>query len=552
MQKNVQINIVNNGVRKEYPAGTQLLEVLADLFPNDNKYLTALVNNRNRDLSFPLYFHSRIEFIDITNEVGHRTYRYSLAFVLYKAMKNLYPNANLRIEHAISGGYLCYVNNVELENKVIAETIKEKMHEIIDKNLPFVHHIDETEEVIKKFKEANLLDKIPLLQERGDIYTSYYSLGEFIDSFYNPLVPSTGYLKDFELVTYGDGLLVSVPIRTNPSTIAPITDQPKLLDVFTEFSGWNKTLKVSNISDINEKSQSQNIHNYIMIAEALQEKKIVKISEMIQQRNATRIILISGPSSSGKTTFSKRLALQLVLAGLQPVNLSLDDYYVNRELSPLDENGEYDFEHIEALNIPLLNEHLQALLDSKEVFLPKYNFKAGKSEFDTKPTKLEKHQVLVVEGIHALNPRLTAEILENVKFKIYVSALTTISLDNHNYISTSENRLLRRIVRDYNYRGTSAEDNINRWDSVRRGEDKWIYPYQEEADAMFNSSLLFELSVLKPFVEPILKEVKRNNKAYVQAHRLLQFLLYIRPINSIQIPPTSLLREFLGGSSFKY
>ena len=553
MHNTIKITIVNKGIKKEYQAGILLKDILADQYPDENKkYLTALVNNCNRDLSYPIYFNRRIEFMDITSEIGHQTYRLSLAFVLYKAVNELYPNATLRIEHAISGGYLCFVNNIDIDNETIAPIIKKKMQEIIDQDIPFILQNDESDEVIKLFEKAKLCDKIDLIKEKGDIYTSYYSLGDTIDTFYNPLVPSTSYLKLFDLQSYGNGLLVTTPSRENPQKIMTAINQPKLLEVFTEFSEWNKTLDVNNFSNINKKSQNKDIFGYMMIAEALQEKKVVKISEMIKERDTIRIILISGPSSSGKTTFGKRLAIQLLLSGLQPVNLSLDDYYVDRELSPLDENGEYDFEHIEALNIPLLNEQLQNLLDGKDVYLPKYDFKEGKSILETTATRLQDNQVLVVEGIHALNPQLTAEILECVKFKIYVSALTTVSLDNHNYIPTSENRLIRRIVRDYSYRGTSAEDNINRWQSVRNGENKWIYPYQEEADVMFNSSLLFEIPVLKPFIEPILKEVKRNSKAYSKARNLLKFLSYIHPIDSNKIPPTSLLREFLGGSSFRY
>jgi len=550
---NITLNIVNKGIKKAYPAGITLAEVLKDQYPNEEKhFLTALVNNRHRALSYPLYFPRRVEFMSLSTATGHRAYHHSLAFLLYKAVKELYPKASLRIEHAISGGYYCFVNHIDIDNTKIAAPLKKRMQELVEQDLPFVYHTEETNEVIEKFKAANLYDKVKLIEEKGDIYTSYYSLGDTIDSFYSPLVPSTAYLQLFDLQAYHQGLLLSAPLRSKPDTIAPKIDQPKLLEVFTEYAGWNRTLDISNVADINAKAGNKNVYDLIMLAEALQEKKVVKISEMIKERESVRMILISGPSSSGKTTFSKRLALQLQLSGLQPLNISLDDYYIDRVKTPLDEQGEYDYEHIEALDLKLLNEQLQALLDGQEVVLPKYSFKEGKSLRDSKSTRLKANEVLIVEGIHALNPRLTSLIAEKVKFKIYVSALTTISLDNHNYIPTSDNRLIRRIIRDYNYRGTSTEDNINRWESVRRGEDKWIYPFQEEADVMFNSSLLFELPVLKPFVEPILKEVKHNNKAYIEARRLLKFLSYFRPINSRKIPPTSLLREFLGGSSFKY
>jgi len=553
MNNTITLNIVNKGIRKEYPAGISIKEVMDDLYPvQELPFLAALVNNRNRSLSYPLYFSKRIEFLDASTSTGHRTYRVSLAFVMYKAVKDLYPEAVLRIEHAISGGYYCYVKLKDHSNQELAAPIKKRMQEIIDADIPFRYHSEDSNEVLEMFQKANLTDKVDLLKNKGDIYTTYYSLGDTIDTFYSSMVPSTGYLKLFDLHVYNGGLLLTVPSRSNPKELAPVIEQPKLLDVFTEFAGWNRTLKVSNVADINAKSKSDEVSNLIMLAEALQEKKVIKITEMITEHKELKIILISGPSSSGKTTFSKRLALQLNLAGIKPVNISLDDYYVDREKSPRDENGEYDYEHIEALDLPLLNEQLQAMLDGKEVVLPKYSFTTGRSFNEGVPTKLHDNEVLVVEGIHALNPRLTKLIDDKVKFKVYVSALTTISLDNHNYIPTSDNRLIRRIVRDYNYRGTSAEESINRWESVRRGEDKWIYPFQEEADAMFNSSLLFELAVLKPFIERILKEVKHNCDAYVEARRLLKFLSYIKGINSRKIPPTSLLREFLGGSSFKY
>ena len=553
MTHTITLDIVNLSKKKIYPAGITLFEVLKDIYPNNyKKYLVALVNHRSRALSYPLYFPRRIEFLDISSSTGHRAYRHSLAFLLYKAINDLYPEAQLRIEHAISGGYYCLVNHVSLDNKIISPLLKKRMMELIASDIPFVYHTEDSKELILKLEESKLCDKIKLIKEKGDLYTSYYSLEHTIDSYYSCLVPSTSYLALFDLQAYHKGLLLSAPLQQQADTIAPLIEQPKLLDVFSEFAEWNRKLEINNVADINEKIESQEITNFIMLAEALQEKKVVKISEMIQEHDNTRLIMISGPSSSGKTTFSKRLELQLKLSGIQPVTLSLDDYYVNRELSPRDENGEYDYEHIEALDLPLLNKQLQSLLDGEEVYLPKYSFKDGKRTFSSEATKLHANEALVLEGIHALNPHLTKAISEKVKFKIYVSALTTISLDNHNYISTRDNRLIRRIVRDFYYRGTSAEANILRWQSVRKGEDRWIFPYQEEADIMFNSSLLFELPVLKSFVEPILKEVKHNSKAYIEARRLLKFLSFFRAIDHRKIPPTSLLREFVGGSSFKY
>ncbi len=550
---NITLNIVNNGVKKKYPAGVTIQEVMDDQFPRQERpFLSALVNNRSRSLSYPLYFSKRINFQDITTESGHRTYRSSLAFVLYKALKDLYPDAKLRIEHAISKGYYCHINTKNEANKDLAPLIKQRMQEIIAADLPFLYHSEESSEVLKMFDREHLHDKVALLKNKGDIYTSYYSLDGTAGKFYSSMVPSSGYLQIFDLQAYHDGLLLTAPTRQHPDKLPPLENQPQLLKVFTEFASWNRTLNISNIADINAKCESEEVYQLIMLAEALQERKVVKITEMIKQRDDVKIILIAGPSSSGKTTFGKRLALQLKLAQIKPLNLSLDDYYVDRERSPIDENGEYDFEHIEALDLPLLNEQLRSLLSGEEVVLPRYSFKYGRSLAENAPTKLHDDQVLLIEGIHALNPQLTTLIPENVKFKIYVSALTTISLDNHNYIPTGDNRLIRRIIRDYNYRGTTAEDNIKRWESVRKGEERWIYPYQEEADVMFNSSLLFELPVLKPYIEPILKEVKHNSDAYVEARRLLKFLSYCKAIKTRKIPPTSLLREFLGGSSFTY
>ncbi len=553
MEKTIILNIVNLNIKKEYPAGITLEEIKDDLFKNrETPFITALVNNRSRSLNYPIYFPRRIEFLDITSSSGHRSYRQSLTFLLFKAIQDLYPGASLRIEHAISGGYYCHVNHLELDNEKIAPKLKQRMVEIIAEDLPFNYHTEETADVLKKFETQKLCDKVALIKEKGDIYTSYYSLDKTIDSFYYCLVPSTAYLKVFDLIPYHKGLLLVPPEKNISGKLAQIKEHPKLLEVFSEFAEWNKTLGLSNISDINAKSDNKNIFQLIMLAEALQERKVVKIVDMITAAQKTQMILISGPSSSGKTTFGKRLALQLKLSGLQPINISLDDYYVDREKSPLDENGEFDYEHINALNIELLNKQLQDLLDGKDVFLPKYSFKEGNSVLSDTPTRLNKNEILVIEGIHALNPQLTALISDDVKFKIYVSALTTISLDNHNYISTRDNRLIRRIIRDYFYRNTSAEDNILRWPSVIQGEDKWIYPYQEEANVMFNSSLLFELPVLKAFIEPMLKEVKHSSYAYPEARRLLKFMSYFKAIDHRKIPPTSLLREFFGGSSFKY
>ncbi|GAE85470.1 uridine kinase [Bacteroides reticulotermitis JCM 10512] len=485
-----------------------------------------------------------------------RTYVRSLCFVLYKAVSELFPDGKLYVEHPVSKGYFC---NLRIGRTITLEDvarIKKRMKEIVAEDIPY-HRIEcHTTEAVRVFSEHGMEDKVRLLETSGSLYTYYYTLGDTIDYYYGNLLPSTGYLKLFDIVKYYDGLLLRIPSRGNPSELEEVVKQEKMLDVFKEYLNWSNITGLNNVGDFNLACEAGHTTDLINVAEALQEKKIAQIADTIFHRgnngNRARLVLIAGPSSSGKTTFSKRLSIQLMTNGLKPYPISLDNYFVDREETPLDENGNYDYESLYALDLDLFNRQLQALLRGEEVELPRFNFTLGKKEYTGDKLKIDDHTILILEGIHALNPELTPHIPAANKFKIYVSALTTISLDDHNWIPTTDNRLLRRIIRDFNYRGYSAQETISRWPSVRSGEDKWIFPYQENADVMFNSALIFELAVLRMHVEPILMGVPRNSPEYCEAYRLLKFIKYFLPVQDKEIPPTSLLREFLGGSSFKY
>ena len=518
--------------------------------------VSARVNNKVEDLNFKVYYNKDVEFLDITSASGMRTYVRSLCFILTKAVSELYPNGNILLEHPVSKGYfckLCIDRTIGLDDVI---RIKQRMQEIIKADLPFIRHEKHTDEIIRLFKERGMDDKIKLLETSGQLYSCYQQLGDTIDSYYGSLVPSTGYIRLFDIVKYYDGLLLRIPNRKNPDKLEEVVKQEKMLDVFQEYHRWNEILGISTVGDLNQACNRGMATDLINVSEALQEKKIVRIADEITNRNENgqrvKLVLISGPSSSGKTTFSKRLSIQLMTNGLRPYPISLDDYFVNREDTPLDENGQHDFESLYALDLPFFEAQLKALLAGEEVELPRFNFNIGKREPSGKKLRIDDNMILILEGIHALNPALTPNIPAANKYKIYVSALTTILLDNHNYIPTTDNRLLRRIIRDYKYRSHSAEATINRWPSVRAGEEKWIFPYQEYADAMFNSALIFELAVLKDHVEPVLRKVPNNSPAYSEAHRLLRFLSHFVPVQDEELPPTSLLREFLGGSSFVY
>lgn len=557
MRGMIQVLCKNNNTYREFPIGSSILEIFRG-FKLDFPYqvVSAKVNNRSEGLNFRVYNNKDIEFLDVRDSSGMRTYVRSLCFVLYKATSELFPQGKLYVEHPVSKGYFC---SLEIGRSLTSDdvsAIKTRMQEIIDENIFFHRTECHTTDAVKIFRERGMDDKVKLLETSDSIYTYYYTLGETVDYYYGSLLPSTRFIKLFDIVKYYDGLLLRIPSKGNPNELEDVVKQEKMLDVFKEHLRWNHIMGLSNVGDFNLACQKGHATDLINIAEALQEKKIAQIADDIYNRgkngNRVKLVLISGPSSSGKTTFSKRLSVQLMTNGLYPYPISLDNYFVEREQTPKDENGNYDYESLHALDLELFNNHLQALLHGEEVELPRFNFTTGKKEYRGDKIRIDDHMVLIMEGIHGLNPELTPQIPDESKYKIYVSALTTISLDNHNWIPTTDNRLLRRIIRDYNYRGYSAQETISRWNSVRTGEDKWIFPFQENADVMFNSALLFEFAVLRSHAEPILNSVPRNCPEYAEAYRLLKFIKYFTPVQDKEIPFTSLLREFLGGSSFKY
>ncbi|WP_417129571.1 nucleoside kinase [Phocaeicola sp.] len=553
----LQIYCKNNNSTREFPEGSSLLDIYNG-FNLSMPYgpVSAKVNNKVESLDFRVYYNKDIEFLDITSSSGMRTYVRSLFFILVKAVEELYPQGSISLEHPISKGYFCKLHIDRTIGLDDVQRIKQKMQEIIAANIPYTRTESHTEEVVRLFEKRGMLDKSRLLDTYGQLYSYYYQLGDTVDCYYSSLVPSTGYIRLFDIVKYYDGLLLQIPNRKNPTKLEEVVKQEKMLEVFQEYHRWNQILGISTVGDLNVACNHGHATDLINVSEALQEKKIAQIADEITHRNQdgkrVKLVLISGPSSSGKTTFSKRLSIQLMTNGLKPYPISLDDYFVNRNDTPLDENGKHDFESLYAVDLPFFEEQLTTLLNGGEVELPRYNFTTGKREMSGKKLRIDEHMILIIEGIHALNPALTSHIPNENKYKVYVSALTTILLDNHNYIPTTDNRLLRRIIRDYKYRNYSAEETIARWPSVRAGEEKWIFPYQENADAMFNSALLFELAVLKDYVEPVLRKVPNRCPEYSEAHRLLRFLNYFVSVQDKELPPTSLLREFLGGSSFQY
>ena len=548
----IQIRCLNNGAIQECVPGTTLQEIYDALALNmPYGAVSARVNNKVEGLGFRVYNHKDVEFLDITSDSGMRTYVRSLFFVLTKAIGDLYPEGEIIIEHPVSKGYFCNLRIGRSVTQADVDAVKNRMQEIIAANIPIRRINGPTEHAIEVFSKAGRNDVVTLLETTGKLYCTYYKLDDKVDYYYGSLLTSTGKIHLFELQQYHDGLLLRVPNRENPDILEELVRQDKMMNVFDVHHSWQEILGVSTVGDFNTACHTGHATDLINVAEALQEKRIAHIADDIYQRKS-RIVLISGPSSSGKTTFSKRLSIQLMTNGLRPVALSLDDYFVDRELTPFDENGEYDFESLYALDLPFFNAQLNALLMGEEVQLTKFDFTIGKRLLTDRKLRISENTVLIIEGIHALNPELTQHIAPADKYNIYVSALTSIMLDDHNYIPTTDNRLLRRILRDYKYRGYSAEDTISRWPSVRKGEEKWIFPFQENADAMFNSALLFELAILKGYLIPILEQVKENCPAYSEAYRLQKFLQYFESIPDNDLPPTSLLREFLGGSSFKY
>jgi uridine kinase len=549
----IQIRCKNNKKTQKVEIGSTLFDVFSafDLKMTHGP-VSARVNNKVEGMHYRVYNSKDVEFLDMASASGSRAYTRTLFFVLCKAVQDIYPNTDVVIDIPVSNGF--YVD-IRLGRPVVEEDVnilRRRMQEIIDAKMPIRRYMVPTEDAIALFQEKGDVEKVKLLKTSGSIYTTYYKIGEYVDFYYGTLLTNTSGLYLFGLEKYYDGMLLRIPSLKDPDKLGEMTKQDKMFDIFKEHHRWQDILGIRTVGDFNQAIDAGHATDIINISEALQEKKIAKIAEDIANRQGVKLVLLAGPSSSGKTTSCKRLSIQLAVNGLKPLQISLDDYFVDRDRTPKDDNGEYDFESIYALNLDLLNEQFNALFRGEEVELPKYDFPSGKSVKSGKKLKMEPNNVLVVEGIHALNPELTAHIPQEQIYRVYASALTTILLDNHNYIPTTDNRLLRRIIRDYKYRGVSAQETIHRWPSVRAGENKWIFPYQENADAMFNTAMLYELSVLKMQAEPLLQQVPENCEEHAEAYRLLKFLKYFKGIPYNNLPPTSLLREFLGGSSFHY
>ena len=552
----VKIICENNESELMVEWGTPLSEIIQMLsLHNRYPFLAAYVNNAIKELDYKVCEPVSIRFIDITHFEGTRVYQRTLFITLHKAVHDLFPDRKFRIIHSVSKGFYCEIEGVEEISQTVIDEIKQRMTELIEQDIPIVRRKVRVEEARKIYEKLGFQDKIALIETRPRLYATIYSLADIVGYFYGALAPSTGYIHLFDLRRYYNGMYIAVPKRTAPDELENMVPQDKMFDIFKEYTAWVEVMGVSNIGSLNTKILAGDTSELIKIAEAFHEKKLANIADAIADANMTRgarMVLISGPSSSGKTTFAKRLGIQLRILGLNPVLISLDDYFVEREQTPRDENGELDYETIEALDLQTFNDHLETLFQGGSVDVPRYDFITGKRQWHEHPLRLDERSVLVVEGIHALNPRLTERINDSYKYKIYISAFTSISMDNLSRIPTTDNRLIRRIVRDSKTRGCDAVSTLKRWASVRAGEDKHIFPYQENADVMFNSSLFYEIPVLKQFVEPLLYLVPNTVPEYGEARRLLKFLDNFIGIAPDEIPPTSLLREFIGGSSFKY
>ena len=554
MKQMIQIRCKNNKKSQKVAIGSTLFDIFSDFGLNmEHGPVSARVNNKVEGMHFRVYNNKDVEFLDMTSASGSRAYTRTLFFVLCKAVKDVFPfSPDVIIDIPVSNGF--YVD-VKLDRPITDEDvnmIRRRMEKIIADKMPICRYVVPTEDAIALFEEKGDVEKVKLLKTSGSIYTTYYKIGDYVDFYYGTLLTNTSQLYLFGLEKYYDGMLLRIPSLKNPDELGELTRQDKMFEIFKEHHRWQDILGIRTVGDFNQAVEKGFATDIINISEALQEKKIAQIAEEIAQRKGVKLVLLAGPSSSGKTTSCKRLSIQLAVNGLKPLQISLDDYFVDRERTPKDGNGEYDYESIYALDLDLINEQFNALFRGEEVELPKYDFQSGKSKKSGKKLKMAPNNVLVVEGIHALNPELTSHIPNEQIFRVYASALTTILLDNHNYIPTTDNRLLRRIIRDYKYRGVSAQETIHRWPSVRAGENKWIFPFQENADAMLNTAMLYELAVIKTQAEPLLQQVPENCEEYAEAYRLLKFLKYFKGIPYNSLPPTSLLREFLGGSSFHY
>ena len=553
MEQMVQIRCKNNKKILNVSIGSTLSDIFSfSGLTMEYGPISARVNNKIEGMHYRVYNCKDVEFLSLRHPSALRAYTRSLFFVLCKAVHDLYGTGHVVINVPVSNGYHCDLHIGHQVTDADVAAIRKRMQEIVAAAIPIHRHQATTEDAIRMFREMGTVSKVKLLEGLGSLYTTYYEIDGYADYYYGSMLTNTGQLTLFGVEPYFGGILLRVPSPQDPSRLGELVRQDKMFDIFMEHHHWQDILGISTIGDLNKAVEEGKSNGLIQLSEALQEKKIAQIADEIAKRKNVKMVLIAGPSSSGKTTTCKRLSVQLAVNGIHPIGISLDDYFVNREQTPRDETGDYDYEHLHALNIPLLNEQMNALFRGEEVELPRYNFQMGRSEKSGRRLRLQGNEVLVLEGIHALNPELTASIPNDQIFRVYASALTTILLDTHNYIPTTDNRLLRRIVRDYQYRGVSACDTIRRWPSVRRGENRWIFPYQENADAMFNSAMLFELAVLKNQALPLLEQVPENCEEYAEAYRLMKFLRYIHTIKEDQIPPTSLLREFLGGSSFKY
>ena len=555
MTKNIEIKCINSNSDSLFPLGTTLAEIALTLnIQTDGPILGAYVNHRPKPLDYDLVKPRVVDFIDYSCRDGQRMYLRTLSFILFAAIRNLWPDARLKIDHAISKGYYCEIE--KLERRLTEEDVRrinEEMWAIIRKNIPVERNMVLTETAISLLEANGLYRKAELYRHYGRLYAPIYLIGDHVNFFYGHMLSSTGCITNFGVEKYYDGFLLRFPPLNNLNALEPVIKQDKLFGIFREHKKWAEILRVEDIPRLNAVKQDNQYSNLIKISEALHEKKIVEIASAITERkDQVNIVLIAGPSSSGKTTFSRRLGIQLAVNGLHAIEVSVDDFFVNREFTPVDEAGNYDFEALEAIDVPYLNDFLLRLIAGEEVAVPRFDFQLGQRRFNGKTMKMEKDNILIIEGIHGLNPELTSRIDREKTYRIFVSALTQISIDEHTYIPTTDNRLIRRIIRDSKYRGYDARTTIQRWPSVRRGEEKHIFPFQENADIMFNSALIYELAVLKRHVSHLLKQVKENTPEYSEAVRLSIFISYFDYIPEEEIPPTSVLREFLGGSSFNY